>query len=198
MKQEKADKGTVFMPVTYMSVLLWCFVIFYIFWSVQYGIRAGMYMTDCVTDALLGAAALSDEELYNYADKGAMTVSEPAEKYERFVYILRAELGLDDSMLPEEENFLSLVGQVEVSDFIIYSVNGRDITVFDFDASGQWSETVYQESLGNFRAADGMLIEETSFYAEITYHMYFLKQQIPGRIGQLVDLKDDGKQKEAV
>ncbi len=187
----KKDPGTIFNPVMYLMLLFLTVVLLFLF--VEYRRIAWLSdrMTDTLTDALLGAAALNKGELYAYGRTDELKILYPEEKYEVFRKILREELGLDDDMCMTEESMLLIRGEVKVKDFIIYSVDGEDVTIYDFDEEENYTTKLEAGCRGVLTAENGMVINETTLVAEIGFVVDFMGVPIEAEKYHMVDVTHD-------
>lgn len=65
-KQDKKDVGTIFNPVMYLMVLILTAQLLILFVEYKRVAWVSGAVTDTMTDALLGACTLDQEELYHY------------------------------------------------------------------------------------------------------------------------------------
>ena len=65
-KWKKRDAGTIFNPVMYLMVLILTVQLMLLFVEYRRVAWVSNAVTDSMTDALLGAATLNEDELYHY------------------------------------------------------------------------------------------------------------------------------------
>ena len=145
-------------------------------------------VTDSMTDALLGAAALNEEELYQYGATDHLEILYPKEKYDMFKEILREELGLSADMHVTDQSLTLLTEQVEITDFGIFSVWGNDITYYDFDETGGHVTTFLEDKVGTYNPGNGKVIESTTFVAEIGFTVKFFGVPVEVNKYHMVDV----------
>ena len=187
-KMKKQDAGTIFNPVMHLMILILTVQLLLLFVEYRRVAWVSNAVTDTMTDALLGAATLNEEELYHYGTVDELEILYPKEKYDLFKDILCEELGLTADMRVTEQSFDLLSGSVEISDFGVYSVCENDITYFDFDNAGSYSTTVLEDMVGVYDPGNGKRIENTSFIAEITFTVEFFGVPVEVNKYHMVDV----------
>lgn len=120
------DRGTIFNPVMYLVMMMITVQLLLLFLCYRRMMWLSDTVTNSMTDALLGACVLNEEELYHYGRTDLLEISAPREKYDIFRDILRQELGLTEDMKVVDNSVPSVLGEVEISDFRVYSVSGQD------------------------------------------------------------------------
>ena len=174
MKKRKKDAGTIFNPVMYLIILILTAQLLVLFVEYKRVAWVSGYVTNAMTDALLGACTLNGEELLRYGSSDELEILYPGEKYDMFRDILRAELGLTADMQASDKNMPLIQGRVEIKDFKVYSVNRDDLTVYDFDENANYSVIRLEDETGTFAADNGTVIEETTMVAELGFTVDFL------------------------
>lgn len=184
----KRDAGSIFNPMMYLVVLLLTAELLLLFVAYRRVSLVSETVTDGMTDALLGTATLQEEELYHYGETDRLEVFYPAEKYAVFRELLCEELGLTADLFVTERSIPLLRGQVEITDFEIYSVGGEDITYYRFDQTGGHTKTVFSGLAGVYEVRNGMVIESTTFAAQISFTVDFLGVPVKVQKYHMVDL----------
>ena len=176
MKKEmrKKDAGTIFNPVMYLMILILTAQLLVLFVEYKRVAWLSGCVTNAMTDALLGACTLNEEELLKFGSSDELEILYPEEKYNTFRDILREELGLTADMQAGEKSAPFIQGEIEIKDFKVYSVCRNDLTVYDFDEAADCTVTRLEDEAGTFTADNGKVIEETTLVAEIGFTVQFL------------------------
>ena len=169
----KKDSGTIFSPVMYLMLLFLTVLLLFLFVEYRQVSWLSGRVTDSMTDALLGAAALNEEELYRYGRTDEPEILYPEEKYVVFTEILQEELGLDGNMCVTEGSIPLIRGEVQIKDFVIYSTHKEDMTIYDFDEEGLYTTDLLESGRGSLTERNGMVIDETTLAAEIGFTINF-------------------------
>ena len=169
----KKDAGTIFNPVMYLMILLLTVQLLFLFVEYKRITWVSQAVTDTMTDALLGACTMNEEELYHFGSTDELKILYPKEKYEVFRTVLGEELGLTNKLEVTDKSIPLLVGQVKIKDFRVYSVEGEDITFHDFDESGGYTTIVLADKTGRLVIENGKVIENTTMVAEIDFTVRF-------------------------
>lgn len=133
------------------------------------------YIEDALALSNLASAVIDVEE---YGISNRLMISDPKQAYENYKAAVRENLNLNERWEPLAAGMIS--GPVTILNYIVYNVSGNDVDISCFDHNGvmtQWSEM-----LGSTVAPNGILIESTGVYSEITY-------QVDGLFGISVDAK---------
>ena len=170
----KKDAGTIFNPVLYVAILLLAAQLLLLFVEYRRVAWVSRYVTNAMTDALLGACTLNEEELLNYGKTDDIEIRYPTEKYLVFKEILSEELGLTADMQAGSDTIPLLRGEVMVSDFRIYSVWQEAVTVYDFDEKGGYTSYTMEQAKGVLTIENGAVIADTAMVAEIAFTVNFL------------------------
>lgn len=170
----KKDAGTIFNPVMYLMLLILTVQLLLLFVEYKRVSWVSGSVTNSMTDALLGACTLNEEELYHYGTTGELEILYPGEKYDVFKDILCEELGLTEDMKVTDRSISLLNDVVSIKDFRVYSVNKDDITLYDFDREAGYTVTALEDQEGTYYAENGELIEKTTLMAEIAFTVKFL------------------------
>ena len=145
-------------------------------------------VTDSMTDALLGACTLNEEELYRYGSTGELEILYPKKKYDLFKELLCEELGLSEEMRITDKSIVLLTDKVMIKDFQVYSVQGNDITLYDFDETSGYTTVLLEDKVGGYDAGNGVIIEETALLAEIEFTIKFVGFPIKVNKYHMVDM----------
>ena len=140
------------------------------------------YLEDALALSNLASAVVDVEE---YGISNRLVISDPVHAYERYKAALKENLNLDENWESLASGMIS--GPVSILNYTVYNVSGNDVDISCFDHNGmmiQWRET-----LGSAVAPDGILIESTGVYSEITYRVDGLfGVSEDARKGKLVDI----------
>ena len=191
-KRRKKDSGTIFNPVMYLVVLLLTVQLLLLFVEYRRVAWVSGAVTDTMTDALLGACMLNQEELYHYGVGDELEILYPEEKYKIFIEILKEELQLSADLQVTEKSLPLLAEKVTITDFRIYSVRGEDITVYAFTPSGSYTTTVLRDAKGTYQLENGSVIENTTLTARIGFTVKFFGIPIEVRKYHMVDVTKGG------
>lgn len=191
-KSKNKDAGTIFNPVMYLVVLLLTVQLLLLFVEYRRVAWVSGAVTDSMTDALLGACTLNQEELYRYGASDELEILYPEEKYETFKEILKEELQLSEGLQVTEKSLPLLYGNVTITDFRIYSVKGEDITVYAFSPSGSYTRTTMENVRGVQKIENGSVIENTTLAARIGFQVEFIGIPIEVRKYHMVDVTKGG------
>ena len=170
----KKDPGTIFNPVLYLMILFLTVLLMLLFVSYRRMSWLSETITDGMTDALLGAAVLEEEELYAYGRSDELQILYPKQKYDIFKDLLRQELGLTDSLTAVKGSVPVVNGNIQVEDFVVYSVNGSDVTVYDFDETGAYVTVVHPGQKGILTLPNGIAVQESSLFAKIRFRVRYM------------------------
>lgn len=184
----KKDAGTIFNPIMYLMILLLTAQLLILFVEYKRVAWVSGTVTDSMTDALLGACTLNEEELYHYGTSDELEIMYPEEKYDIFKEILCEELGLNAGLQVTDHTIPLLEGAVQIKDFRVYSVNGENITFYDFDAAGGYSTTILIDMTGVHVVENGAVIGQTTLTDEIEFTVNFLGLPISVSKYHMVDV----------
>jgi len=184
----KKDAATIFNPVMYLVVLLLTAQLLILFVEYKRVAWVSGTVTNAMTDALLGACVLNEEELYRYGSSDELEILYPREKYDIFRNILVKELGLTETLMTSENSIALLQGQLRITDFLVYSVRKEDVTVYDFDEQGEYSTSKLSAVRGILETENGRYIEETTLVAEIGFTVEFMGMPVEVKKYHMVDV----------
>lgn len=149
--------------ITGMFLLVFLVILLGLHIQIMLWYTTSLYMEDALAASNLASAVVDIEE---YGMTHVIQIAGPREAYGIYREALKTNLQLDDNWEGTNKELIS--GKVEVLQYIIYNVNGGDITIYQFGESGS---STYQEmgGLGRVRTPDGILIESTSIYSRIGF-----------------------------
>lgn len=184
----KRDAGTIFNPVMFLTILILTAQLLVLFVEYKRVAWVSGTVTDTMTDALLGACVLNEEELYHYGMTDELEIFYPQEKYDIFRGLLCEELGLTQDMHVTNRSKALLTGTVSVKDFKVYSVKGNDITLYDFDETASYTTSQLNDMAGVYDAGNGEMIENTTLVAEISFQIKFMGVPVEVKKYHMVDV----------
>lgn len=187
-KSKKKDAGTIFNPVMFLVILILTAQLLMLFVEYKRIAWVSGAVTDSMTDALLGACVLNEEELYHYGRTGELEILYPKEKYELFQNLLCEELGLSEDMQVTDKSTSLLTDKVIIKDFKVYSVREDDITIYDFDNTSGYITILSEDMVGKYEAGNGKVIEKTSLLAEIEFTIEFMGFPVKVNKYHMVDM----------
>ena len=190
-KKTKKDPGTIFNPVLYLMILFLTVQLMLMFVSYRRMSWLSETITDGMTDALLGAAVLEEEELYAYGRNDELQILYPKEKYDIFKDLLRQELGLTNAMTAVKGSVPVVDGKIQIEDFVAYSVNGSDVTVYDFDETGAYVTTIHPGQKDVLTAPNGMSVRESALFAKIRFQVRYMGVSMNVSRYHMVDIVDE-------
>lgn len=123
-----------------------------------------LYLEDALAASNLASAVVDVRE---YGISHSILIDRPEEAYKTYRWAVRGNLNLN---VEWEGQAGSLVqGPVSIVRYIVYNVRGNEVTVCYFDGDGRMTQ--WQETLGNVAAPNGIPVENTSVYSEITFEV---------------------------
>lgn len=132
------------------------------------------------------ASAVVDVEEYGISNR--LVITDPVQAYERYKAAVKENLNLDDNWESPAEGIIS--GPVSILNYTVYSVSGNDVDISSFDQNGLMTQ--WREMLGSAVAPNGLRIESTGVYSEITYRVDGLfGVSEDARKGKLVDIVEN-------
>lgn len=123
---------------------------------------ASLYLEDALAASNLASALIDLEE---YGISHTILIENPQEAYERYCAAVRENLQLNEQW--EGTNKTLISGRVKVENYTIYNVQNDIVTVNCRDSGGKL--ITWQGSLGAVKAPNGIPIESTSVYSEISF-----------------------------
>ena len=184
----KRDAGTIFNPVMFLVILILTAQLLMLFVEYKRATWVSGAVTDSMTDALLGACTLNEEELYHYGRTGELEILYPKEKYDLFRSLLCEELGLTEDMKVTDHSTALLTDNVTIKDFRVFSVRDHDITLYDFDENAGYTTVLLKDMAGMYDAGNGEVIEKTTLLAEITVTINFMGVPVNVNKYHMVDM----------
>ena len=184
----KRDAGTIFNPVMFLVILVLTAQLMMLFVEYKRVTWVSGAVTDSMTDALLGACTLNEEELYHYGRTDEPEILYPKEKYDLFRGLLCEELGLTEDMKVTDHSTALLTDNVTIRDFRVYSVRDHDITLYDFDENAGYTTVLLEDLAGVYDAGNGEVIEKTALLAEITVTINFMGVPVNVNKYHMVDM----------
>lgn len=141
-----------------------------------------LYLEDALAASNLASAVIDLEE---YGISHTIQIKEPMKAYGLFCYAVKENLNLNEAW--ENPNKTIISGTVQIADYIVYSVADKEVTISRIYPNGQmWQE---KDVLGNVRAPNGMLVESTSIYSELSFPVRGLfGTEVEAYKGKLVDV----------
>ncbi len=147
----------------------------------QYRIT-GLYLEDALAASNLASAVIDIEE---YGISHEIQISDPWKAYERYCQALMGNLNLNE--IWECPNKQIIAGKVTVLNYTIYNVQDQKVTIYSITPNG--GVITYCEGLGQAKAPNGKVIENTSVYSEIGFPVKsFIGNQVEAQKGKLVDV----------
>lgn len=142
---------------------------------------AALYLEDALAASNLASAVIDLEE---YGTTHAILVEDPIAAYECFCTAVKGNLQLNENW--ESENRTLISGSVNVVNYTIYNVKDQLVTVYEVNPGGGVQE--WQGTLGSVTAPNGILIETTGIYSEITFSVDGFGGVTTAHKGKLVDI----------
>lgn len=121
------------------------------------------FVEDAVAASNLASAVIDIKE---YGRTHTITIESPDQAYELYREAIKQNLKLDDNW--ENSNKDLICGKVEILQYEIYNVKGKDVTIYSFGAEGE-AITLVKDGLGSVQTPDGTTIESTSIYSRIGF-----------------------------
>ncbi len=148
-----------------------------------------VYLEDALAASNLASAVIDLEE---YGISHTILVDNPRMAYERFCTAVRGNLQLNENWECENKELIN--GKVSIADYRIYNVNQKKVTVYKIGMDGEIS--AWQGELGGVIAPNGITIESTSIYSEITFPVSgFGGFTVEAHKGKLVDIAGNAEGK---
>lgn len=144
---------------------------------------SSLYLEDALAASNLASAIIDVEE---YGISGQLQIADPQEAYALYKEALKENLGLDADWKCANKNLIS--GAVRVEQYIVYNVEKDKVFVYAFDMDGEMGQSM--GILGELRAPNGILIESTGVYSELSFPVEgFLGVTAWAHKGKLADIK---------
>ena len=140
------------------------------------------YLEDALALSNLASAVIDVEE---YGISNRLMISDPKQAYENYKAAVRENLNLNERWEPLAAGMIS--GPVTILNYTVYNVSGNDVDISCFDHNGVMTQ--WNEMLGSTVAPNGILVESTGVYSEITYRVDGLFGiSVDAKKGKLVDI----------
>ncbi len=150
----------------------------------QYHVTS-IYLEDALAASNL-ASALVDLEEYGMSHQ--ILIGEPEKAYERYCQAVKGNLSLNEEWECPNKQLIS--GAVNIVNYTVYNVCEEEVMIYSVAANGQVSSI--RGELGNVRAPNGILIDSTSVYSEISFLTRgFFGIETEAYKGKLVDIVSD-------
>ncbi len=168
--------------VTGLWFLLFLWVLLCACLQIELFRASSQYMEDALAASNLAAAVIDVEE---YGISHRLLIHSPEEAYIRYRTAIKGNLNLNDGWECGNKRMIS--GPVCIENFTVYNVSGSDVEVCSFDKNGRMTRR--QGMLGQETAPNGILIEHTGIYSEISYQIRGLFGiRVTARKGKLADV----------
>ena len=143
---------------------------------------SALYLEDALAASNL-ASALIDLEEYGISHK--ILVEEPSKAYEKYCVAVKENLQLNEQWECGNKGLIS--GPVRVENYTVYNVTDNVVAIYSVDRNGEI--TAGQGMLGAVRSPDGIVIENTGIYSELSFPVKgVLGVNVTARKGKLVDI----------
>lgn len=141
-----------------------------------------LYLEDALAASNLASAVIDIQE---YGISRTVQIADPAAAYVLYEAALKENLSLDENW--ECPNRALISGPVTVEEYIVYNVKDDLVTAYHVGRNGSiWEEAGIA---GEVRSPDGILIESSSVYSEISFSVEgFLGVTVEARKGKLADI----------
>ncbi len=123
-----------------------------------------LYLEDALAASNLASAVMDVRE---YGISHNILIAQPEEAYAVYEWAVRGNLNLNAAWEGQAGSLVQ--GPVSIVRYIVYNVRDGEVTVYHFDENGQMMQ--WQEKLGNVTAPNGIPVESTSVYSEITFEV---------------------------
>lgn len=141
-----------------------------------------LYLEDALAASNLASAVIDIQE---YGISHTLRIADPAAAYVLYEEALKENLSLDENWECSNRSLIS--GPVIVEEYIVYNVKDGLVTICHVGRNGQIREETGVS--GEVRSPDGILIESTSVYSEISFPVEgFLGIMVEARKGKLADI----------
>lgn len=168
--------------VTGLWLLLFMWVLLCTSLQIELFRVSSQYMEDALAASNLAAAVIDVEE---YGISHRLLIHSPEGAYLRYQTAIKGNLNLNDGWECGNKRMIS--GPVCIENFTVYNVSGSDVEVCSFDKNGRMTRR--QGALGQEAAPNGILIEHTGIYSEISYQVRGLFGiKVTARKGKLADV----------
>lgn len=143
---------------------------------------SSLYLEDALAASNLASAVIDIEE---YGISHTVRIAEPVEAYGRYVKAVKENLQLNESW--ECTNSTLISGPVSIVKYVVYNVEKDGVKIFHVSGDGRVREE--QGVPGRVVAPNGVAVEETSIYSEISFPVKgFPGITVQAHKGKLVDI----------
>lgn len=143
---------------------------------------ASLYLEDALAASNLASAVIDIEE---YGISHKVRIADPALAYDSFLKAVKENLQLNESW--ECTNSTLIAGPVAIASYIVYNVEEENVKIYYVANDGRVRRE--QGRLGGVTAPNGVPVEETSIYSEISFPVKgFLGTTVQAHKGKLVDI----------
>lgn len=133
---------------------------------------ASLYLEDALAASNLASAVIDVRE---YGISHNILIAEPTGAYALYRQAVMENLNLNASWEGQAGGLVQ--GRVEIVRYIVYNVRDSEVVIYHFEADGRMTQS--REILGSAKAPNGISIESTAVYSEITF-------EVPGLFGGTV------------
>lgn len=139
------------------------------------------------TEDALAASNLATAvvDIQEYGISHNLIVADPDSAYRIFQDTIRVNLNLTDTWMDSTGR---ISGPVTVEQYVVYNVRGQDVEVHSY-GPGVTYASVVTGGKGSLTAPNGKIIESTSIYSRISYHVAgYFGTDVPAVKDNLVDI----------
>ena len=149
-------------------------------------IRQYLALKSDTEDALAASnLATAVVDIQEYGISHNLIVADPDSAYRIFQDTIRVNLNLTDTWMDSTGR---ISGPVTVEQYVVYNVRGRDVEVHSY-GPGVTYASVVTGGKGSLTAPNGKIIESTSIYSRISYHVAgYFGTDVPAVKDNLVDI----------
>lgn len=148
---------------------------------------ASLYLEDTLAASNLASAVIDVQE---YGISHSILIADPEEAFGRYRQAVMANLNLDASWTARAGSLVQ--GKVGIVRYIVYNVRNEEVTVYHFDADGLMTQS--RETPGNVTAPNGISVENTAVYSEITFEVQgMFGGTVKAHKGNLADVSGQGR-----
>lgn len=175
------------MPLNFLFILLAIIIVFWMVLDLHRLQYLSNQVTDVLTDAMLGAGTLTEEDAYVLGSQDKICITNPKKNFKIFQEILKYELDLDENYIYSRNGMIN--GKVDIDTFIVYNVDDTDVYQYTFFDLENYTTTEYPNGLGSVKAPNGMTVTNTSLYTEISFVVKFMNIQHHVTKEHMVDIR---------
>lgn len=123
---------------------------------------SGLYLEDALAASNLASAVIDIEE---YGISHTIRIADASEAYGRYRAAVKENLALDDNWQCSNPSLIA--GMVTIEEYIVYNVENDKVTILHISKDG--SIHTSQGTLGDVTAPNGIVVEATGIYSEISF-----------------------------